>query len=135
MKTFDAPSRETCTTRRSRTSTPLQALALLNDVTYIEAARSLARSMVESGGSTGDEHLRHGFRRVLTRSPSSKEMVALRSALHRYMRIYRNDTDAAQEFAAGVGTESHDELNPVEFAAYSAVACILFNLDETITRE
>ena len=140
MTTFDAPNRETCKTRRLRTSTPLQALALMNDATYIQAARSLAQIMMESGGPTVDERLRYGFRRVLTRAPNVEESNALRSAFDRYSRIYRNDQNAAKEFAALQHTENggstfHRGLDIPEFAAYTAVACILFNLDQTITRE
>ena len=134
MQTFDAPSRETCKTRRLRTNTPLQALALLNDVTYTEAARSLARNMMDRGGINLDNRLRYGFRRVLAKMPNPEEIHVLRLAWNRYQEIYRGDPESALKLAGKDATKGR-HVGHSEMAAYTAVASILLNLDQTITRE
>src|SRR5205085_9178181 len=73
LATFDAPSREVCQVRRPRTNTPLQALELLNDVTYVEAARQLAQRMLTEGGTTPESRIAYGFRRATARPPSDAE--------------------------------------------------------------
>lgn len=134
MQTFDAPNRETCKTRRLRTNTPLQALALLNDVTYTEAARSLARNMMDRGGINLDNRLRYGFRRVLAKMPNPEEIHVLRLAWNRYQEIYRGDPESALKLTGKDATKGR-HVGHSEMAAYTAVASILLNLDQTITRE
>jgi len=87
MLLFDAPFREACTLRRPRTSTPLQALNLMNDPTYVEASRFLAQRMMREGGAAVDARLTHGFRLLLTRQPKSAEIAVLRAAYARVTRI------------------------------------------------
>src|SRR5207237_597411 len=96
LATFDAPSREVCQVKRQRTNTPLQALALLNDVAYVEAARALAQRMLSEDGS-GEQRLSHGFRRASARQPSPAELQVLTRGLDRYLRFYRADPKAAQQ--------------------------------------
>ncbi len=132
---FDRPFREACVVRRARTSTPLQALNLLNDPTYVEAARFLAERMVEEGGATIEARIRYGFRRVLARSPKSAELAVLMIGWRRAEASFRADSAAAAEFL-NVGESKPDgRLDPIEWAAYSSVASTLLNLDEAITME
>ena len=95
--TFDAPTWEYCTAKRSRTNTPLQALALLNDVTYVEAARSIAQRMMLEGGSEVEQRLRYGFRLTMGRQPGPMEIERLKSTYGRYYEAFHDDSD----FGAG----------------------------------
>ena len=135
MTTFDAPGRETCTARRARTNTPLQALALLNEVTYVDAARGLARRMLRDGGSQPQERLAHGFRLALAREPSVEELNLLLASLQRYRELYRHDGKAARALITAGDWPSVDQADVFETAAYTAMANVLLNLDETITAE
>jgi mono/diheme cytochrome c family protein len=135
MATFDAPSREVCQVKRPRTNTPLQALELLNDVTYVEAARQLAQLAIEHGGSSPDERLSFAFRRALARAPTAAELDVLRRGLDRTLAAYRADKPAAEQLIL-LGDSPHDKaLDPVLLAAYTAAAGVILNLDETITLE
>lgn len=135
MLLFDAPFRETCTLRRSRSNTPLQALNLLNDPTYVEAARHLAQRMIQEGGPNAQSRLVHGFRILLARHPSPEELQILTTAMQRSIKEFTEDPAAAKQFLA-VGEAGTDEkLDPTELAAYTTLASTLLNLDETITKE
>jgi hypothetical protein len=135
MLLFDAPFREACTLRRPRTSTPLQALNLMNDPTYVEAARFLAQRMIREGGATPEFRLTYGFRQLLARPPQAAELKVLRAAFDRSWADFQKDTAAAKAFL-GVGEAGLDaSLDPVELAAYTAVAGTLLNLDEVIMKE
>src|SRR5207248_6456988 len=96
MLTFDAPFRETCTVRRARTTTPLQALNLLNDPTYVEASRFLAQRMMREGGATPEGRIRRGFRLATGREPRGAELRALISGWRRLKSSFRADHTAAQ---------------------------------------
>jgi hypothetical protein len=133
LSTFDAPDRETCTVRRSRTNTPLQALVLLNETTFVEASRKLAERMMHEGKSV-DERLVLAFRLATARPPSDKELTILRTMFNRQLEKYRQDEKAALALLA-VGESPRDERLPVaDLAAYSIVASVILNLDETITK-
>jgi hypothetical protein len=133
LVTFDAPDRETCTVRRSRTNTPLQALVLMNDPTYVEASRKLAERLMKQADTT-DERITFAFRLVTARRPTSKEVEVLRRVFNRQMDVYREDTKAALKLL-GVGEAPRDErLPPAELAAWTVVASVILNLDETITK-
>jgi hypothetical protein len=135
MATFDAPGRETCISHRSRTNTPLQALALLNEVTYIEAARGLARRMLREGGSQPQQRLTYGFRLALARKPSVEELNVLLAGFQRYVELYRHDEKAARALTTSGDSPSADQTDVYQTAAYTAMANVLLNLDETITTE
>jgi hypothetical protein len=133
MATFDAPSREVCTIRRPRTNTPLQALVTLNDPAYVEAAQALARRMVREGGSTDADRATHGFRLVLARRPTPAETDRLIGLHHDVREDFLKTPDDAEKMAT-------DPLGPVpgdfpadtaELAAWTAVANVILNLDET----
>ncbi len=135
MLLFDSPTREICTVKRTRTNTPLQALALLNETTYIEAARKLAEQMITTGGPTPESRIGWGFRRVTSRTPDSEEIALLSAGLARRLTFFRGSADAAKKLmAVGVARPS-PEVDPAELAAYTMTANVLLNLDETVTRE
>ena len=128
LATFDAPDRETCTVRRARTNTPLQALVMLNDPTYVEASRKLAERMMTDGG------LAVGFRRAVARPPTADESRILMAIHASAMAHFQADPAAAKKLLA-VGESPRDvTLNEVELAAWTTVASTILNLDETITK-
>ena len=134
MSTFDAPSRENCTVRRPRTNTPLQALALMNDKQYIDAARKLAERMLTEGGSTPESRLTHGFRLVTARLPSAKETDVLLRTLNKQRVIFAADLPAAEKLLAYGDLPRTANQEPAELAAWTMLANLLINLDETITK-
>jgi hypothetical protein len=135
MVNFDAPSREVCQVKRSRTNTPLQALELLNDVTYLETARSLAQLMIKEKESSAADRLTYAFRQATARRPHSSELQVLTRGLERYRRAFAADRDSARRFIRHGELPVEENLDPVELAAYTAVAEVILNLDETITKE
>ncbi len=135
MTLFDAPSRETCILRRSRTNTPLQALALMNEVTYVEAARCMAERMIREGGASHRDRLIFGFRLVASRSPKADELDILLASLDRQQQRYAQQPKEARKLISVGEKASPQDLPTQELAAYTAVASLLLNLDETITKE
>ena len=135
MLAFDAAPRETCVVREVRTNTPVQALTLMNDPTYNEAARLLAERMLREGGATDRERLGFGFLLATAREPGAAESSILRSSLNRYRDRYRTDPEDAERYLAVGEYERDASVAAPELAAYAAVASMLLNLDETITRE
>ena len=135
MLLFDSPSREICTVKRSRTNTPLQALALLNEVTYIEAARSLAERMLTEGGATPAARIAWGFRRVTSRPADAAEVKLLAAGLEKRLAKYRADAEAAKKLVAQGQSKADAKLDPAELAAYTLTANVLLNLDEVVTKE
>jgi hypothetical protein len=135
MTLFDMPGREVCALKRSRTDTPLQALALLNDETYVEASRMLAQRMIEEGGATAESRIAYGFRAALARPPSRAELEILKAGLNRRLAKYRAGPEAASKLV-GIGDTKPDAKLPApELAAYTVAASTILNLDETMTKE
>lgn len=134
MTAFDATARETCVVRTTRTNTPLQALNLLNDITYVEAARVLAQRVMKEE-STPEKRITLAFRLAVARRPTADELRVLIAGFERHLERYRSDRASAVQLLS-VGESKRDEsLDSAEFAAYSAVAAVILNLDETITKE
>jgi hypothetical protein len=135
MVTFDAAGRETCSVREVRTNTPLQALNLLNDVTFVEAARVLAERVLAEGGPRAESRIKQAMRLVLARPPSPREQKVLIEGLRAHRARYDHDPDAARQLIT-IGAEPPSEaVDPRELAAYTALANLILNLDETITKE
>jgi hypothetical protein len=134
MATFDAPSRENCTVRRPRTNTPLQALALMNDKQYVEAARKLAARMMKEGGSTPQDRLTFGFRLATARPPTAKELDVMQKFLQRLQTVFAADKPAAEKLLSYGDSAKATDLDTGEHAAWTMVANMLINLDETITK-
>ena len=134
---FDGTTREKCTVRRSRTNTPLQSLILLNDPTYVEAARSLAIIVLRK---TGDDrtHLNDVFRRVLCRTPDDEELAAIDQLLNRQRKRFQADKGSAKKVlatgASVIPPSVLKMLGAAELAAWTIVAHTILNLDEAITR-
>jgi hypothetical protein len=135
LSTFDAPDREKCTVRRALTNTPLQALALMNDPTYVEASRALAQRTLLEGGANDKARLAYAFRLATARVPSGKETGVLRDLLKARLAAYRQDRQAARALLE-VGESPRDKrLDAAELAAWTTVASVILNLDETITKQ
>ncbi len=131
---FDAPSREECTVNRPRSNTPQQALVLLNDPTYVEAARALAVRIVKDGGGDTGKRLEFAFREVLTRSPRENELKVLVPLYEKHLQQYKADPAAADKLLAVGESKTPDDLDKTELAAWTSIARVLLNLHETITR-
>jgi mono/diheme cytochrome c family protein len=133
LVTFDAPDRETCTVRRARTNTPLQALVLMNDPTYVEASRKLAERLMTEASSSEDRIVL-AFRLATARKPSTGEVAVLRKIFDNQLAFYHKDGSAALKLL-GVGEAKRNQrLNPAELAAWATVASVILNLDETVTK-
>jgi len=130
MTTFDAPSREFCVVRRTRSNTPLQALNLLNDAAYVEAAQALARRMVTEGGASEQERVSYGLRLCLARKASQSEVGRLVALYEQELSHFKDDSDAARKMA-GDKCKADDAAT---LAAWTVVANVLLNLDELITK-
>ncbi|MDX1564031.1 MAG: PSD1 and planctomycete cytochrome C domain-containing protein [Phycisphaeraceae bacterium] len=133
MATFDAPEREFCVVSRSRTNTPLQAFVLLHDPQFVEAARHLAARMI-AGAETPKARLKLGFKLCTARDPSAAELAILNKALDRRLARYRQDTAAAKRLLSVGASPRSRKLDTAEHAAYTAVARMLMNLSEFVTR-
>ena len=135
LATFDAPDREKCTARRARTNTPLQALVLLNDPTYVEAARALAQRAIKEAGKSPARRIDFAFRLATGRTPEARERQVLIQYARQELGDYRRDKSAALKLL-GVGESKYDtKLDASELAAWTTVASAILNLDETITKE
>lgn len=135
MVMFDASTREACTVRETRTNTPLQALNLMNDVTYVEAARVLAQRAWREGGSIPADRLTRAFQLVVARPPRPVERDVLLRAWDYHRTRFEKDPDAAQAFAKQGESAPEASIPAVELAAYTAVAQMLLNLDEAVTKQ
>lgn len=131
---FDAPNREVCVARRAVTNTPLQAFVLLNDVAAVEAARVFAERILRGGGLTLTSRLDYAFLCALARPPSDRERTVLTSLLERFRVKYAQQESAAAALVRA-GEYRPADLPLVEHAAWTAVAQMILNLDETLTRE
>ena len=135
MMNFDSPSRETCTVNEIRTNTPLQALNLMNDETFLEASRKLAERTMREGGSTPDARIDYLYQLVLARPPRDDEKQVVLETLGHFEKRYQTDRQAAEEFLANGDAPRDTTLDVADLAAYSSVASLILNLDETITKE
>ena len=133
MTTFDAPSREFCVLRRNRSDTPLQALNTLNDPAFIEAAQALARKIAAAPGD-GKSRATFAFRTVLARMPKPEEIARLAKLFDSELSRYLNDRAAAEKMATSELGKPAGSANLAELAAWTVVANVLLNLDETITK-
>jgi hypothetical protein len=129
MINFDSPNREVCTVNQVRTNTPLQALNLMNDVAFLEAARKLAERMMYQGG------IDYAWNLALGRPAAPEQKRVLQRALDRFTRRYQDDPKAAEEFLAQGDSARDKTLDTAQLAAYTAVASLILNLDEVITNE
>jgi mono/diheme cytochrome c family protein len=135
MTNFDSPNREQCAVFENRTNSPLQALNLMNDTGFVEAARKLAERMLREGGASPATRATLGYRLLLAKAPQPAQQRALMKALDEFTADYRAHPEAARRFLAHGRSAVASDLGPVEFAAYTGIASLLLNLDETITKQ
>ncbi|MCA9025645.1 MAG: DUF1553 domain-containing protein [Planctomycetaceae bacterium] len=134
LKAFDAPSREECTAKRSRSNTPLQALTLLNDPTFVEAARVLAARIMREGGEHADDQINWAYRAAVSRSPETAVADELKSLFERHLEYFSDHPSEAKALITEGNAPVATDLNAVELAAWTSVARVVLNLHETITR-
>ena len=140
MAVLDAPSREACTVRRPRTNTPLQALTLMNDKQFVEAARHFAQRILKDGGETNQSRLTYGFRAVTAREPTEHELQVLSSALVQQQTEFSADPASASALIDSATTQpepahqNRDKTQDPQLAAWTMIANLLLNLDETLTK-
>jgi hypothetical protein len=135
LQTFDAPSREFCVVNRGATNTPLQALVLMNDPTYVEASRKFAERLMTEGGSTPRDRLRYAYRLALCRLPRAAERDVLLDIYDKQLARFQKDPDAAKKLLSVGESKRSEKLDAAELAAWTTVAGVITNLDETITKE
>jgi hypothetical protein len=127
LQNFDAPNGDFACVRRSRSNTPLQALTTLNEPMFLETARALAKKTLTEGGASDADRIVYAFRRCVSRVPSSAERAELQALLEKQTQRYRDGQLQAEDITGG-------DKNP-ELAAWTVLARVLLNLDETITKE
>ncbi len=135
MLLFDAPNREVCTIKRSRTNTPLQALALLNEVTFVEAARALATRIIIEGGNSTTDRINYGFLIITGRQPSPQELEVLSAGIREDLALFTANPTAAAALARQGESSAPEDIPAAELAAWTLTSNILLNLDEFVTRE
>ena len=133
MTTFDAPSREVCTLRRNQSNTPLQALVTLNDPVYLEAAQALARRIISTPSTTSDRVIQ-GFRLCLTRHPTAREIQRIATLYDQSLAAFKLAPDKAKTFATTPIGNAPPGTDLPELAAWTSVASLLLNLDETLMK-
>jgi hypothetical protein len=132
---FDAPSREFCAVNRPRTNTPLQALATLNDPTFVEAARRFGEHIIAKGGEGDQARLAFAFASATSRQPNQAEIGVLEETLAEQRAEYSANAEAAKKLIGNGKSAPKEGADPIELAAWTTLGSILLNLDETITRE
>ncbi|QEL19385.1 PSD1 and planctomycete cytochrome C domain-containing protein [Limnoglobus roseus] len=132
---FDAPSREECAIERSRSNLPQQALTLLNDPTYVEAARSFGERIVRHGGKTPTDRVIWLYQQALSRNPTADEAKVLTEYVTKQLKDYTADEAAAKKFLAIGDKPLPKELPLPELAAWTATARVVLNLHEFISRD
>ena len=135
MITFDAAGRETCIVKETRTNTPLQALNLMNDVTYVEAARMLGERMMRDADATPSDRIGRAFELVLGRTPREPELAVLTAGYQWHLAYYQSHRPEASALVKIGEHPANQELNVPELAACATTASLILNLDETVTRE
>lgn len=134
MTTFDAPSREFCVMKRSRSNTPLQALTTLNDPAFVEAAQALARRVAVKPDCDLKQRATYAFRLCLGRPPQAKEVERLVKLYESELANFKQDCKAAEKMATSELGKAPEGMDLAELAAWTVVANVLLNLDEMITK-
>ena len=135
MQIFNGPDRERCTLRTEITNTPLQAMALLNDPTFVEAARHLAQRMLREAGTDTTARIEHGYKLLLASAPGTAHQEILAKGLAAYQEHFAAHQEDALSLLSVGDAEPDTSLNPSEFAAYTMLASVMLNMDEAITRD
>jgi hypothetical protein len=135
LQTFDSTSRESCTLRRSRTNTPLQAFVTLNDPVYVEAAQALARRIVREGGESVRSRAAHGLELCLLRAPGEERVSVLVDLYEGELEVFSRDEAAALALATDPLGPLEEGQSPAEMAAWTVVANVLLNQDALLVKE
>jgi hypothetical protein len=131
---YDATSREFCTVRRIRTSTPLQALTSLNDPAFFDAARAMARRLIRDGGPDAQSRIRYGYQLCTARKPDHLALGALMELYQQELNRYSRDLRAANQ-VTGARPENPERMELSELAALTVISNVLFNMDLTLTKD
>ena len=134
LMAFDAPSRQECTAERPTSNTPMQALTLLNDPTYVEAARVFASRIINEGGGTPTERINWAYQWALSRLPQPKELEVMNALYEKHQSEFTGNLEAAEALVATGEAAATEAVEPNELAAWTSVARVILNLHETITR-
>jgi mono/diheme cytochrome c family protein len=135
MIAFDAPSREECTCERSKSNIPQQALVLLNDPEFVEAARAFAQKTISSGGSTDNAKLNWAFENATGRKPKAEETTVLMELLSKHQKQFAAKPDEVKKLLSVGDMATPKGMSPAELAAWMSVCRVILNLHETITRQ
>ena len=135
MVTFDATSREACIVQRARTNTPLQALALMNDITFVEAARVLAQRSLSDVDGPVEDRLAHAFLTATARMPRPEELTVLVRRFHHSLEVFRSDPSAAHDLVHVGEFTVNEKLDVCQLAAFTTVTSLILNLDEVVNKE
>jgi hypothetical protein len=135
MMNFDSPNREQCSVFEYKTNSPLQALDLMNDITFVEAARKLAERMLREGGPTRESRLDYGYRLLMAESPSTKRTQILMAAQAKLASNFENDEQAARDLVKQGDSPVGIGFDLRELAAWTGVASLMLNMDEAITKQ
>ncbi|HRH95084.1 MAG TPA: PSD1 and planctomycete cytochrome C domain-containing protein [Prosthecobacter sp.] len=133
MTSFDAPNRESYCLSRERSNTPLQALTLMNDVQFFEAARNFAQNVMQTNAST-DARITALFRTSTGRFPSAQEAEIIRQDFEKHLAAYTTKPEEAKKAIRYGESKPDEKLNPAELAAWTMVANLVMNLDEVVTK-
>lgn len=134
MLTFDAPTREVCTARRARTNTPMQALAIMNDPQFVEAARCLAQRVLKEAAPDTTARIHHAVKLALARAPREEELGILNNFLNQQAEAYRAAPEEAAKLLSIGETKPDPALDPTELATWSMLSSMLLNLDEAMSK-
>ena len=134
MMAFDAPSRQECTAERATSNTPMQALTLLNDPSYVETARVFASRIIQEGGESVADRINWAYQWTLSRLPEPKELEIVTNLYEKHRAEYISNVDAADALVATGEAPLTEDIAPDELAAWTSVARVILNLHETITR-
>jgi hypothetical protein len=134
MTNFDAPNRESYCLRRERSNTPLQALDLMNDVQYFEAARNFAQRIITLGGSSPDSRVTYAFRSATGRYPNAQEAEIVIAALQKHLAKYRAAPEEAKQAITFGESKADAKLDPAELAAWTLIGNLILNMDEVVTK-
>jgi hypothetical protein len=135
MMNFDSPNREQCSVAEYKTNSPLQALDLMNDITFVEASRKLAERMIREGGSTPASRIDYGYRLLMAQSPSAIRTQILLKALAKLASDFQNDEAGARALVKQGESPVAPGIDVRELAAWTGVASLLLNMDEAITKQ
>ena len=134
MALFDAPTRDKCQMRRSRTNTPMQALVTLNDVQFVEAARMLAERSIHEGGDTLAEKITYAYRLATGVQPTPRTLKLLEETFEEELKVFQAAPERAKQFLASGESKRDEKIDPNEHAAMTIVTSMILNLDATLTR-